>query len=233
MKTLMALAALVVWATPAMAQMAMSHTHVLVRAEQLEYGFDDAENPLAWDVMAWAGGDWNRLVLLSEGDVSTTGGGGEGELTALYGRLIGAFWELRVGARGDLASAGDTSTQRYHLALGVEGLVPYQFEFAPTLYVSHEGDVSARVHFSHELLITQRLVSQGSVEVNAAAQAVEDFGVGQGLNDVQLGWRLRYEISRKFAPYVGVEWTRRLFDTADLAEDPAQLLVLGGVRAWL
>jgi copper resistance protein B len=92
------------------------------------------------------------------------------------------------------------------------------------------------VQVEYELLLTQRLILQPRVEANAAAQRVKSWGVGSGINDVQIGLRLRYEIRREFAPYVGVEWTRKLGDTADIArdegEDASVPALVAGVRLW-
>ena len=50
------------------------------------------------------------------------------------------------------------------------------------------------------------------------------------------GLRLRYEIRREFAPYIGVEWSRSYGDTADFArsegEDVQDTRFVAGVRFW-
>ena len=120
--------------------------------------------------------------------------------------------------------------------LGVQGLAPYRFETDLALFVSEDGDLSARAQLEYELLLTQRLILQPRVEINAAAQQVKSWGVGSGLNDLQLGLRLRYEIRRQFAPYVGVEWVKKFGDSADFAradgQDTGNLALLAGLRMW-
>lgn len=111
-------------AAPAMAEMGDPPFNILVLADQLEYGFDDGKNPFAWNAMSWMGGDYNRLWIETEGEIATTQSEGGGEVSLLYGRLIAPFWEFRVGARGQLARAGDETQQRYHFEIGLKGLAP-------------------------------------------------------------------------------------------------------------
>ena len=99
-----------------------------------------------------------------------------------------------------------------------------------------DGDVSARLTGTYDLLLTQRLIAQSRLELNVAAQEVEKFGVGAGVNDIELGLRLRYEIWREFAPYIGVSWLRQLGDTADIARREGEIVddlaLVVGVRVW-
>jgi copper resistance protein B len=116
------------------------------------------------------------------------------------------------------------------------GLVPYNYEIEPTLFISQKGDMSARFTATKDLLLTQRLVIQPRFEINAAIQRVERFTTGRGLNNIEVGVRLRYEIKRQFAPYVGISLDRSFFGTADLVRrdggDPRQIRFVAGVRIW-
>ena len=120
--------------------------------------------------------------------------------------------------------------------VGAAGLAPYWFEVEPTLYVSDDGDVSFRLEATYDLLLTQRLILQPRFELDAAASSTPEFGIGAGINDIQLGLRLRYEIRREVAPYVGVSWTRKLGNTADFARDEGEdvdsLGAVVGLRFW-
>lgn len=120
--------------------------------------------------------------------------------------------------------------------VGFTGLAPYWFEVEPALFVSENGDVSARLSATYDALLTQRLVLQPRLDVNVALQDVPKFGVGSGFNNVELGLRLRYEIKREFAPYVGVTWSRQLGATADLARGTGakvdEVRLVAGVRLW-
>jgi len=222
---------------PASADMGDDTIYGMFLVEQLEYGYNSRANPVSWDAMGWVGGDWNRLWFKTEGETSTDALEVEGEAQLLYSRLIGAYWEFQVGLRGDLIASEDGRHGRGHLSIGLEGVAPYWFELAPTIFVSHEGDVSFRVHASIDLYITQRLLVEPSAEINAAIQAVPEFGVGAGFNDFELGLRLRYELAREFAPYIGVNWRQSFGETADLvrakggAATDVQAVI--GVRFWL
>ncbi|HUF26008.1 MAG TPA: copper resistance protein B [Gemmatimonadaceae bacterium] len=135
-----------------------------------------------------------------------------------------------------MAYDNDDTRTRAHLALGLQGLAPGWFELEPTLLVSQHGDVSANLTASYDLLFTQRLVLQPRLETHAAAQGVPEFGVGSGFNDVELALRARYELRREFAPYVGVLWSHRFGDAADLAraggEPVRELSWVAGLRLW-
>lgn len=205
--------------------------------DQLEFRAHDGDDFLAWEAEGWVGGDYNRLWIRTEGDQVVSGGsGGEAELEILYGRLIAPYWDFRIGLRQDLLSDADHDRGRTFLSIGVAGLAPYWFEIEPTLYVSDDGDVSIRLEATYDLLLTQRLILQPRFELDAAASSAREFGIGTGINDVQLGLRLRYEIRREIAPYIGLSWTRKLGKTADLARDEGEevdsLGAVVGLRLW-
>ncbi|MEZ4437343.1 MAG: copper resistance protein B, partial [bacterium] len=174
-------------ATPAAAHMG-EEVRAMLLVEELEYGFYGEDDPVAWDVGGWIGGDWSRLRLRSEGELSTRTGGLDIEGQLVYSRLVSAWWELRVGAQAEVV-ADDDARGRVSLVVGLEGVLPYWIEFEPQLFVSHEGDVSARVELGHALYLTQRLIAESSVELDGAVQSVPRFGVGAGFGGVELGLR--------------------------------------------
>jgi copper resistance protein B len=179
-----------------------------------------------WDGEAWFGGDVDRLVVKSEGD-GRFGTGAEGEVQALYSRAIGPYFNLQGGVRQEIG------TDRRYAVAGVEGLAPYWFDVEATAFLSDRGDVLARVEGYYDQRITQRLIVQPRAEVNVSAQAVSRDRIGAGLVDAELGVRLRYEIRREFAPYVGVSWERAFGETRRLRGrgDGAVGLAVG-LRAW-
>ncbi len=213
-----------------------SSTHTMLMVDQLEYAGQD-EGDFGWDLMAWVGNDWNRLWLKSEGEVPTAFDGFGTEAQVLYSRLISPYWEAQIGARADCELEGSDGNQRFFGVVGITGLAPYWFELEPSIFVSQDGDLSARFKASLDLRITQRLIIEPSFEVNAALQAVPEFGVGQGLNDLNTELRIRYEFAREFAPYLGVGWVRKFGETADLVDaaggDVSSLNAVVGVRFWL
>lgn len=211
------------------------HIYNFLLFDQFEFAPGGQGRPLSLDAIGWIGGDVNRLWVRAEGERLTAGAEGEGEAQALYGRLIAPYFDAVVGVRVD-RRWGDGADTRGFLAAGLEGLAPYWFEVAPTLFVSQKGDMSARLEAEYELLFTQRLVLTPEVELNVALQEVPEWGIGKGLNDLELGLRLRYELRREFAPYVGYQWLRRIGDTADFAREGGERTSDGafvaGVRLW-
>ena len=226
-------------------------TYVL--ANQLEIRGNVAERPVNFEVLSWIGGDYNRVFLRAQGlQPTTTREGTDVQADVFLGRLISPYWSAVVGGRVDTrprsvarsaqpaatdASGSDRrQVTRGMFALGFVGLAPGWFELEPTLFVSQDGDVSTEIESSIDLLLTQRLIIQPRLEVNAAVQSVPTFGIGAGINDVEFEARLRYEIKRKFAPYVGVSWLRRTSGTAAMARAAGEPLGVGavtaGVRLW-
>jgi copper resistance protein B len=222
-------------AAPADAQVMDSALHGFALLDQLEVAPNRDGTPITLDATGWFGGDVNRLWVRVEGDQETETDSGEVEVEAFYGRLVSPFWDALVGVRLDRRWGDETAT-RVHLAIGLEGLAPYWFELEPTVYLSDDGDLSAQLEAEYELLVTQRLVLQPRFETSVAVQDVPEFGIGSGLTDLELGARLRYELRREVAPYVGVVWHRRLGDTADLARAAGQYVSnvswVAGLRVW-
>jgi len=200
--------------------------------DQLEWRDGDGTNGPAWDAQAWYGTDYNKLWLKTEGlRVHDTTEDARAEL--LWDRVFSRWWSVQSGVRHDFG----TGPSRNWLALGVQGLAPYFFEIEATAYVGDAGRTAARFRAQYELLFTQRLILQPELEVNAYGKDDPERQIGAGFSDLQLGLRLRYEIRREFAPYVGVAWIRRLGKTADLVsasgQDPSVLQVVAGIRFWL
>jgi len=214
-----------------------SNLRYFVLVDQLEFRGNDGDDLVRWDSEGWLGGDYNKLWFKTEGEVRTSGpSGGDAEFQILYGRTFAPFWDFQVGVRQDVLFGSGPDRERTFAVLGVEGLAPYWFEVTPALFISDDGDVSVRFTATYDLLFTQRLIAQPRIEVNAAAQDARKFGVESGFNDIELALRLRYEIRREFATYIGVNWLRKLGDTADLAreegEDVDALGVVVGIRLW-
>jgi copper resistance protein B len=221
----------------AAAQTMDDHIYTYVAFDEIEYARGGAGHPIAYDGEAWIGGDFDRLWLRAHGHQETRrGGDGEFEAQVLYSRVVSAFWNAQGGLRVDHHYGHGERATRGLVALGVAGLAPYWFEVESFLFVSQDGYVSARLKASYDLLFTQRMIFEPEFELNAAAQKVPEFGTGSGLTDLTLGARLRFEIVREFAPYVGVAWTRRMGGTADLARaggvPVGDAAFVAGVRWW-
>lgn len=209
-----------------------AHVFSKVMVDQAEYAAVRGRDGYRWEGEAWIGGDINRAVFKTEGEGVFGGAVDQAEVQALYSRAIGPYFDLQAGLRHDVKP----DPSRTYAVVGVEGLAPYWFEVDAAAFLSDKGDVLARVGASYDQLITQRLVIQPKVELNLAAQDVPAAGLGAGLTDVELGLRLRYEIRREFAPYVGVTYTRKVGATADTArsagERAGETAFVVGIRAW-
>lgn len=214
----------------AQAQVADEEVFTFLQVERFEYRASDGKDLLNWEAQGWAGTDTNKGWLKSEGEKLVDGKVEDAEVQLLYSRMIAPFWDVQVGGRYDVRP----DPSRGFAVFGVQGLAPYFFEVDTAGFVSEDGDVSVRLEVEYEFLLTQRLILQPSTEFNFAVQEVERLGVGRGLNDVELGLRLRYEIVREFAPYIGVSWERKVGRTADFArregEDIDSLALVAGVR---
>ncbi|MCB1727488.1 MAG: copper resistance protein B, partial [Gammaproteobacteria bacterium] len=151
---------------------------------------------------------------------------------ALYSRAIAPYWDLQVGWRHDIRPKPD----RDWLAIGFEGLAPYWFEVDAAAFIGEGGQVGARLEAEYEWMFTQRWVLSPELKVNLHTKNDEATGTGSGLSDTELGLRLRYEIRREFAPYIGVNWVKKYGNTADFArdegEDTDDVQFVAGVRAW-
>lgn len=172
----------------------------------------DNEAVANWDLDGWVGGDTHKLWLKSEGDVVDQAVE-QSELWAMYSRNVDAFWDAQIGVRHD-----DMPSAMTYAVLGVTGLAPYHFETQAHVFVSENGDVSFRLREENDFLFTQQLILQPYIELNAFAQDVHEREVGAGVSDIRAGLQLRYEITRKFAPYVQFEYSRLFGDTADIAQ---------------
>ena len=190
-----------------------------------------------WDVEGWYGGDYNRLWFKSEGQRDTAFKADyDVDFQLLYGRFIRKYYDLQMGSRVETQSFKGRNVTRGLAVIGIEGLVPYNYEFESALFIDQGGAVSARLSFTKDLLLTQRLIFQGRFETNAAVQRVERFTTGSGLNNLEFGVRLRYEIQREFAPYAGISLDKSFGETAALVREdggsPTQVRFVVGVRAW-
>lgn len=225
---------------PGMPEMSMKDMRwqntLFVLLERFEYSPGNAARPVFLDGRLWYGGAYQRVWLRTEGDQTTALGNnvGEGDAQLLYGRLVAPYWDAVIGVRVD-QSWGAESDGRAHLAIGFIGLSPYRFELEPTLFISQTGDVSARFEAEFPVLITQKLVAEPLLEVNAALQGVPRFGVRSGLNDYELGLRIRYEFRRELAPYVGWSRTRRFGSGGEVSGEPSSNVgtrLVVGIRLW-
>ncbi len=201
------------------------------QGDRLEVHAREGANDYIWDFQGYYGGPTSRFWFKTEGEGAFGGKPESAEFQALYSRAIRPFWDLQAGVRQDLAGPDTT-----YAVLGIQGVAPYLFQVDAAAFVSQRGDVTARIEAELDQRITQRLIFQPRVEINMAAQDIPILGVGAGIDKVEAGLRLRYEIIREFAPYVGIEQTWRIGNGADFArargEDPSATNYVFGIRFW-
>lgn len=200
--------------------------------DRLEWANRSGKDGYAFDGQAWWGGDIDKVWLKAEGE-GTFGEGAEGvEAQALWSHAIDPWFDLQLGLRQDFAPGPN----RTYLTAGIQGLAPYWFEVDVSTFLSNKGEFSARAEAEYDLRITQRIILQPRIEFDLAAQDVPELGIGSGLSTGELGARLRYEVERQFAPYVGVQYERAFGDTADFrrfaGEKAGGWSFLFGLRSW-
>lgn len=225
--------------SPAALALADDHLHdhgdnpVLTRViiDQLEIRNADGTNPIALEAQAWIGKDLNKLWLKTDVE-RRDGETEEAEIQALYSRALAPFWDVQMGVRYD---AKPTPSRTWGV-IGVQGLAPYWFEIDTALFVGESGRTAARFSAEYELLFTQKLILTPSVEVNVYGQNDVETATGSGLSDAKAGFRLRYEIRRELAPYIGVNWNKKFGSTADVVQSRGEAVsdteLVVGLRAW-
>jgi copper resistance protein B len=205
--------------------------NVMLMLDRFEIRNGKGADPLSWEGRAWIGRDFSKLLLRSEGE-AVDGHAASAELEALWMRPVSRWWDLVVGARHEFKP----KKSRDWLALGVVGLAPYRIHVQATGYVSEGGRTALRLETDCELLVTNHLILEPRMELNAYGKKDFSRGLGSGISDLELGLRLRYEIRREIAPYLGAAWVNRFGSTAGLArangEDAHELQVLAGLRVW-
>lgn len=199
--------------------------------DQLEAFHGRDASGQSWEAEGWYGNDENKLWIRSEGERSH-GKLDDGDLEVFWNHNVATFWSTQLGVRQELGEGPKHSWA----AFGVQGLAPYWFEVEATGYVGASGRTGARLRADYEMLFTQRLILQPEAEINLYGKNDPQRRIGSGVSDIQFGLRLRYEIRRQFAPYVGVNWVRRVGTTADYARQDHQPVldrqIVAGVHLW-
>ena len=204
--------------------------HVILN--ELEGRWNGTNTEFRWDGQGWVGTDYDKLWVKSEGTLQSNGKLDDGQQQFLYDRAITTYFDLQGGLRTDI----DSRPTRNWGAFGVQGLAPYFFDLELTGFVSGQGHLAAKLDASYDLLITQRLILQPQIEVNVYSKADPARLIGAGFSDIDTGLRLRYEFSRKFAPYLGVVYQGKFGQTAIFSqkagESTGDVRFAFGVRVW-
>ncbi len=201
--------------------------YAFVQGDRVEYQADN--ETWLWDVQGWYGGDLHKLWWKLEGD-AVDGDSAESELQLLYSRAVSAWYDAQFGIRYE-DEPGETS-----LVVGLQGLAPYRFEVDTAAFLTENGDLLFSAEFERDLLLSQRLVLQPRLEFGLSAQDIAERAISSGLTETEVELRLRYEVNRKFAPYLGVSWQRTYGDGSRAlraaGEDDTTTTLVVGARFW-
>lgn len=186
-------------------------------------------NPTSWDATAWVGKDWNKLYLKTEGE--NVNGQIESENQLLYSRPIKRFWDIQMGLAYDTTP---DNTQTWG-AIGLQGLAPYFFETNAVL-LANSDNIGFRFDTEYEALITQKWILTPSLSFDVYSADDAKMGLGSGLSSSQAELRLRYEFTRKFAPYIGVTHNHTYGKKADYTKAEtgsiSETSWVAGLRFW-
>lgn len=201
------------------------------RADRFESAYDDGDSFFVYDLQTGYGGALDRIMIKAEGDINS-GEVEDAKTDLLWYRAITTFWNIQLGLSHNSGEGPD----RNELAAGFQGLAPYRFEVDATFYIGEEGRTAINLEVEYDLLFTQKLILQPRIEADFYGKRDAERSLGAGLSDLAIGLRMRYEIRREFAPYMGVEWVNQYGDTANFARDAGadtkETLVVAGVRFW-
>ncbi len=206
--------------------------------DRLEYTrTDEQQNRAVWDMQAWYGGDYHRLVFKSEGE-NTQNDGMPTDLEraeVLYGYLVSAFWSVQVGVgtKGEMSSDADMEN---YAVISYQGLAPYWFEMENSLRINEDGDMQFINETEYDWQLSQVSYLQPRLEVVANLTDSEKYNRQSGLSNIRIGLRYRHEIVREIAPYVGVYYSKALGNTADAlkadGESTSETGLVVGARIW-
>lgn len=217
-------------AGPRQLKLADEHAFWAVLGDRLEY--NTGSKSTVYDFTGWYGTTYNQFVVKAEGDIAD-GRLQQSQTDLLWGHAVSAYFDSQFGVRLDQYDEGKN---RQWLALGMQGLAPYWFKLDVTAYLGSNGRTALTIQAEYELLFTQKLILQPRAELSLNGKNDPDNGVGQGLSDISAGLRLRYEFTRQFAPYLGVEWSGTYGNTADYrraaGEQVNDTQFVAGLRFW-
>lgn len=210
--------------------LADEHPFYALLGDRLEY--NEQANAGVFDLQAWYGTTFDRLVIKTEGDFSE-GSIEENQTDILWGHAVSAYWDTQAGVRLDYNKEGEN---QQWLAFGLQGLAPYWFELDMTAYVGERGNTAFTLEAEYELLLTQKLIIQPRAEITLYGKNDKQNELGSGLSSSAIGFRVRYEFTRQFAPYIGVEWSNKFGNTADYATSSGQssnnTAFVAGIKFW-
>lgn len=231
-KQVMAMAIAGLLPVSAQAGMGDDPTLVKVMIDQLEIRNMDGPDPFVIEADAWIGKDLNKAWFKLNGE-RVDGTWEAAQFEARYSRAVDTYWDLQVGVRHDAKPSNET---RDWAVIGVRGLAPYFFDIDSSLYIGKGGNLGLDFQAEYEALITQKLILSPEIQASFFSRDDKAIDQGSGLASTEIGLRLRYEIRREFAPYIGINWEKRYGQTADLMEAAGEstddVQFVAGIRIW-
>ena len=194
-------------------------------AEKLEMKMT-TDNPIDWDIDFFIGKDLNKVYFFSEGS-STKSNFDETENALVYSRAISSFWDYQIGLAYDTTQ----TEEELWFITGFQGLAPYFFETKIDLLINDDKNMGLRVDIDYDFLFTQQVILTPSLETSFYSKNNEKMELGSGLSSTKLGLRLRYEVVREFAPYIGITWNKTYGNTK-VFEDVDETKMIVGFKFW-
>lgn len=188
----------------------------------------DTGTVVHWETFAWVGTDDVKLRLEAEGEAHD-GDIEESSLKSVLSFNVDEFWDLQAGIRFDTHEGGRTWA-----ALGLHGLAPWFVETDAFIFIDADGNAALEFTYEMDFALTQDLFLQPHIKLEAFAQEIPDLHVAEGVAELEFALQLRYEITRKFAPYIELVWERDLGETSSLrqalGEDVENTTLRAGIR---
>ena len=208
------------------------HTFGHLRVHRLERAWTRrGDDFTAYDLQGRFGRDFDHLVVKAEGEAAK-GKLHDSRTELLWGHAVAAYWDTQLGVRFD---QGEGKSRQW-LAVGIQGLAPYWFELGATAYLGNGGRTALRLDGEYDWRLTQKLILQPRTEWTFYGKDDPENGRGKGLSTATGGVRLRYEIARQIAPYVGIEWQKSFGHTGDFVRGaggrPTQTRWVAGLSFW-
>lgn len=213
---------------PVMADKEYFNALIVDRLESLSTG---SKTFMTYDLQYWWGQTFNRALIRAEGDIDD-GAFQNARTELLWAHAADPNWDTHLGIRYDKGFGPD----RGWFAVGVQGVAPYWIYVEATAYVGEQGRTAFRLETEYDVLLTQKLVLQPRIEANFYGKKDPARALGHGLSDLSVGLRLRYEVWRELAPYIGIEWAGRFGDTADYLRSSGnrtdEVRAVAGIQFW-
>ena len=192
--------------------------------DRFEYEANTQVQLYKWEMYHWSGTDTDKFYIKSEGDYAISQNiVGTADLQLLYSRAITDYWDIQVGAR-----RGFQPEQAYDGVISIQGTASQFVEFELESFYNQYGNILGRLTLQREFQFTQYLIATPRLEVDVTKDRIAPRNINPGIYELEAGIRLRYEIVREFAPYIGFDYVQE----QSLMEAQSGVRGVVGFRAW-